>query len=236
MSTDQSTSTTENSNNTYSNIDLREGNYTGSYFISETNRFQSVYSSQNYGVFYELYTKANFHKEEKIDVIKSFEFIIVNYKGPLNLGFADLDIKKDELFHNKEDQVLGLRIVLSGKNNKNYLKIEVPESWGVTKKNIKQLNVFRMLVPLNGLKLKNAMEGNIFDTEFYERNGIYITRKKIVPSGNYDFDDENNFGPAIEKIATPDFANNILNLNNKEGDISILAKDSNCYTSSMFVK
>lgn len=140
------------------------------------------------------------------------------------------------MFYNKEDQVLGLRIILSGKNNKNCLKIEVPEPLGMTKKNIKQLNVFRMLVPLNGLILNNTMEGNIFDTEFYERNGIYITRKKIVPSGNYDFDDKNNFGPAIEKIATPEFAKNILNLSKKEGDISISAKDSNCYTSSMFVK
>jgi len=61
----------------YDNPEFKHGVYTGTYEISNNERFQAVYSSQNYDTFYELYAKANFYKAHKdtVEYIKSFEFL-----------------------------------------------------------------------------------------------------------------------------------------------------------------
>jgi len=223
----------------YDNIDLNEGNYTGSYVISNNNRFQSIYSSQNYGSFYEMYIKANFYEKSESDLIKSFEFRIINYKGPLNVGFANIVEQKDEMLFNNGDNVgvIGLRIIVSGRNNTNEMIYEVPRAWGLTKHNAKQLNIYRMLIPLDGLEINSNEQKEVFDTEFYERNGLEITHKKNVPEGHYNFDKPLYFGPKIEDISQLDFIDKIFNISTQNNNIiGPLAKDGNCHTSKMFIK
>lgn len=229
--------TSSENQNTYNHIDLKDGKYTGSYLIAENDRYQSVYSSQNYGCFYEIYVKADFVEEKDTDsLVNQLEFRIINYKGLLNVGFANITQQKDELYFNEKEGVLGVRFVLQGKQSNNSMLVKIPREWNLRKTNLNRLSIFRLLIPLEGLELKTTAPQEMFDVEFYERNGLDFSRKKIVQPGHYDFDKPRSFGPDIKEIAELNFFQDLLSKTDEINNIEILAKDSNCYTSTMYVK
>lgn len=219
----------------HDSVSLNDENYTGSYLIADKrNRYQSIYSSQNYETFYEIYVHANFHDKGNINKVESFEFRIVNYRGPLNIGFAKLKGQpKDSLHFNETEGVIGLKLFLQGNNNMNYMTYKVPDTVNITKDNVQQINIYRMLIPLNGTSLVSMSGKKIFDSEFFERSGLDIRTRPIVPEGHYRFLEPNDFGPDVGDIAQPNFFESIIKT--KDG-LGTLSKDSNCYTSTMYVE
>ena len=221
----------------FKDVTLEDKTYTGSYLISENKRYQSIYSSQNYGSFYEMYAKANFYEGSDSNLVESFDFIIVNYKGPVRVGFAKINEAKNELHFNKKEGIMGMRLIVNAKNSKNYMNYKIPKSWNVTKNNMKQLNIFRMLIPMDGLGLRGSNQSQVFDSEFYERVGLKVLRKKLVPPGHYDLYKPDYFGPDMTDIASPRFLKELLTFTKDDGgEYGIESKDSNCYTSTMYVK
>lgn len=156
-------------------------------FIVGPNLFQAVYSSQNYDTFYQIYCKP--HLDTDNEKVNFLEFKIVNYKGPLNIGFAENPLTKLENEYNKEDGILGLKLVVKGNSTLDSLKIDVSEK-DIIKKNFKGLNIFRILESMyDDVAISN---GGIFDSEFYTRSGGMNThiKKKLVP-GLEGYEDNN---------------------------------------------
>lgn len=67
---------------------LKEGDLklSGNFVLNDTiERKQFFYASQCYGTLFGIYMKINL----KCDLIESFEFELINYKGLLNIGFLE---------------------------------------------------------------------------------------------------------------------------------------------------
>ena len=59
------------------------------------NRFQLVYATQLYGSLFALTARFQTEKLENGNImIRQIDFVGVNYKGPLNLGIINLEVKK----------------------------------------------------------------------------------------------------------------------------------------------
>lgn len=186
--------------------------YTGSFQLDDAGRFQQVYSSQNYGTFYELYAKCNL----KNDYVTSIDLEIINFKGPMNIGFATSNKLKSKIKFPSanSDSIMGLHLVVKGLGS--YHKKTIPLPKKVHKDSIKHFNIVRTLMPLNSdIKLKT--ENQVFDDEFYYRSGIGEPMKRNYKEGQYNPDDPDiDFSEFIEQI-------------NSDLDIHPLGNSGKCY-------
>ncbi|NQZ77048.1 MAG: hypothetical protein HRT61_13240 [Ekhidna sp.] len=169
------------------------------------NRFQLVYATQLYGSLFALTARFQTEKLENGNImIRQIDFVGVNYKGPLNLGIINLEVKK--VPSNKlEKGFLVVNITLQANDamvfsreiSKKGLDIEVDCS----NDEKKMLKIHRSLAPMyegNSDKIEDqAFVHGKFDSEFFERDGVYVKRKEK--------DHENQF-EETDVIEIPEFS------------------------------
>ena len=136
----------------------------GSFIINDFSRMQSLYSSQNYGTFYEVYALCNFEN----DLLKSIDLKLVNYKGPINIGFLNKLGGNCKLKFDLKSKTLCLILVVKGLGNYDSTTITVNENVPIDE--IDEFNTYRLLMPLN--VNSDGLENNVFDEEYYYRSGI----------------------------------------------------------------
>lgn len=207
----------------YENSDLEEAeldydDYAGSFLI-EKDIFQSVYSSQNYGTFYQIFCKAHFYeKTANEEYLESLEFKLINFKGPFDLGFSENENQKSELKY--KDSIIGLKVVVRGGSPKQSLIINVKDE-NIKKGEVKALNIGRILIPLMDKKWAISQYG-IFDSEFFTRSGIGTTlEKKLVP-GLDGYPSDSLGGFKMDELTS-------------ENPIQVFGDSKNCYSSFIVV-
>lgn len=196
---------------------------TGSFILDDDDRYQAVYSSQNYETFYELYAKPIFDGDYLTDI----KFRIVNYKGPVDIGFVDLEQTKNELKYSKKDKTLRLSLLVKGLPLKSNITKTLALKNKIHKDSIKRFNVYRTLIPMTGVGDTNAMYLGVFDNEFFYRSGLGKPVERELKPGHYGYKH-----PKSENNSMVDYTHDIAD---KEV-IIILGKDSNCHTSTLVVK
>ena len=145
--------------------------------LDQDNRAQKIYGSQVYGTFFSIF--ANFETrdidEEHIE-ITSATFDLVNYNGPINVGIRS--IGPPEIIRKR---FVVLPITIQGLHpslTQPDVSLEGGKGPIIIKKSLKNyLIVQRSLCPLNypddsGDMQQKAMCHNVFDSEFYNRDGI----------------------------------------------------------------
>lgn len=181
------------------------------------NRFQLIYATQLYGSLFALTAR---FQTERMDngnmMIRQIDFVGANYKGPLNLGIINLEVKK--VPNNKLDKgFLEVNVTLQANDamvfsreiQKTGLDIEV--DCGNDEE--KMLKIYRSLAPMyegNSDKIEDqAFVHGKFDSEFFERDGVYVKKKEKAHENQFeetdiieipDFSDPTNgikdiFGP-----------------------------------------
>lgn len=195
--------------------------FSGSFIMDFHDEYQSIFSSQNYETFYQIYCKLNFKKIRGADYIKSMEFKIVNYKGPLNLGFAKTTIETDQVDY--KEGFVGIKLVVRGMSNKDTIVYNIPDTLKIKKKDVTRLNVYRILMPLNTDMQSSSLQG-IFDSEFYYRSGMHdpLKRKRFPGQHGYPKDTIGSF--------------DMKDLLDRDSRLRIFGDGLNCYSSTINVK
>ncbi|WP_046744615.1 hypothetical protein [Kordia zhangzhouensis] len=139
-------------------------------------RWQTVYTSSLYGTMFSIFGKFTYNE---VDGKLSIKLKLINYKGIINLGIHSADFQKlrrrIEVYDNSIDKkiirVISLKVNLKGVHeNKTYdLEIDPTLSEDDFKKDI-YLEIDRELLPLEN-DICNELKDDIFDTEFYYRDG-----------------------------------------------------------------
>lgn len=137
--------------------------------------YQAIYTSQSYGTFYVVY--AEFTTEEDNDnyYVKNINLKLVNYKGLINLGIADATLIpiKDEFSGNSKGALLDLTVKAFEQDTFTVKNYDVSHPYP---KNDSEFLVNRELVAMH--PNNSPLEGNIFDEEFYYRDGIDLKGQK----------------------------------------------------------
>ncbi len=184
---------------------------------ADESRMQLVYASQVYQTFFCVFGAFDIDRSETDALkIKGVYLQLINYKGALNLGITGVsDPQTLSIIRDTKTINTGLQI---------NFKIKAMEESAIVKyygfneaktlQNANDLFFQRVLEPLDTEKTRGITPNGIFDSEFYERDGLY-TRKKTLrldedsTEGFWNFDKENrrwhkapNKIEAIAKIQT----------------------------------
>ncbi|MEX0288119.1 MAG: hypothetical protein AB3N14_03340 [Flavobacteriaceae bacterium] len=145
--------------------------------LDQDNRAQKIYGSQVYGTFFSVFVSFKTREIDKEHIeITSATFDLVNYNGPINVGIRS--IGPPEIVR---ERFLVLPITIQGLHpslTQEDVTLTGREGPIVIKKSlVNYLIVQRSLCPLNypdssGDMEKKAMCHNVFDSEFYNRDGI----------------------------------------------------------------
>ncbi|MCL6272515.1 hypothetical protein M3P19_00760 [Muricauda sp. 2012CJ35-5] len=221
---DQPSSNSSTGSQTYMSGTLPEEVLTGSFLKDSTGIYQSIYSSQNYGTFYQIFCKAKFTKEQSSgkELLDSLYFRLINYKGQMDLGFAKSAVEKDLVDYDSTTQIVGVKLAVRGMSNYHTLQYKLPESVKVYKDQFNRINVHRILMPLNPTVSSHAL-GSIFDSEFYYRSGLEPPVKKKLVAGQHGFPKDSLGGFKMSDLLSMDF-------------VSIYGDGGNCYSSTINVQ
>ena len=144
---------------------------TGSFILQpESERYQVIFASQNYGTFYAFYAKLNFAK----DHLESIDFKLVNYKGIINLGFLNNNDRGIKFDFSPETGTLDIEIIIKGlTQNYETNKLYIGES--ISANDIKNIFIARKLKRManNGSEIDG-----VFDNEFHYRSGNIKNERK----------------------------------------------------------
>lgn len=152
---------------------------------SNTTEFQLIYASQLYGSFFAVGGKLIVEDKSLVDI----ELSLNNYKGLYNIGI----LKEADLDWDMQGKMGCFNLHLQVDNGKNpeYLttkrKVFIKEP--VALDEIDSLLVDRVLYPISHSKPVDHLHENLFDNEFYVRNGSFIG--KIPRLDNYIPDSKN---------------------------------------------
>jgi hypothetical protein len=189
----------------------------------EKHPFMAVYSSQNYGTFYQVYCRPVFD-ESKQEFLKFLEFKIVNYKGPINLGLEHKN--KFEVDYDGSG-TLGVKLAVKANGPNQLVRINV-RNWNIQKEGLKALNIYRVLSKMYSGNI--AIQRNrMFDSEFYTRSGLGVPiKKKLVPGLEGYENDESD-------IIKDEYNMKNLLLIDPSKDINLLGAGLNCYSATNMV-
>ncbi|MEL6559955.1 MAG: hypothetical protein AAFQ94_17330 [Bacteroidota bacterium] len=186
-----------------SNLCLRE---------DDIERYQFIYATQLYETLFGVYGKFNVVQQGDSSVITSIDFIGINYKGPITLSvFPQFDQPTYATDSDSDRKMLEMNLYLqagkSSPQNINSYVVNLKELYPdetFTLKNNDYLKIQRKLVPMvtdNKLPVsERAFSNGQFDSEFYERDGLYVKEKPSeaaeMTGGNLIFNHvkENPFG------------------------------------------
>ena len=137
-------------------------------------RMQLVYGSQLYGTFFGVFASFII-KDKKISGVKLQN---INYKGIINLGIVGIKVYKGT---EKEGTSKNLYMEVFLKAFQPSDKIQTftfKEEFSV--ENIKEVIVSRNLQSFATNNKTGLGDNNMFDTEFYEKDGLYVREKKKI--------------------------------------------------------
>ncbi len=154
----------------------------------ESNRYQAIYASQQYGTFYGLYGKFDIEKKGKKTFLKRIDFKLLNYKGILNMSLEGnpdsiiVDEKAKETI--REIPVVLVKVQLRAKVQEpkydDFIEFIDPIR---IKKNM-YFSVLGEVLPLNENDTTDETDpafcGGVFDDEFYFRDGMVHKKRKIT--------------------------------------------------------
>ena len=204
----------------YRSVILADTTYSGSFDITDTQRFQGVMFSQNYGTFYGVYSKPTFFDNKK-EYLKSLIFRIINYSGDINIGFVGTEPFVDVIELSETGKKLNMVLFVKGMSDKNEFEYEFTRQDSITPKNVSKFQIFRFLVPLDNGN-KSRYHNEVFDSEFYYRNGLDEMPPRTARPGHYNY----KFSEGEQEKS--------LTFIEKVKDI-YMALDGNCYSSKMHV-
>lgn len=184
-------------------------NYSSNIILKpEFSSIQAVYASQLYGTFFGVF--ASFHVEEsqqdsKVRILKKIDFYLINYKGTLNMSIIDnFDDPEAIQDANIEGFLIKLKVGHHSESRAYQEKVTLdlePYGGGLEFRENNFLNIERKLIPLAGEgslleihesdseevireKIKynreKSFHNGLFDSEFFERDGKYVIRKRAI--------------------------------------------------------
>ena len=210
---------------------VEKGYYDGTFEIKDkeylingdTLIYKSVYSSQNYGTFYHIYCWPEVYEKNNEKYLKSLKFKLVNYKGPINLGFPQSGNEKYELDY--KDGVLGVKLLVQGLNKSNTLEFDVSKK-NIKKGDLVRFNIRRVLVPLAYGTVNSTSEftpNGFFDSEFFTRSGIESPRRRKPEPGQMGYPSDSLNGYTMNKLLS------------FKRVYKIQAEGRNCYENTMTI-
>lgn len=137
---------------------------------NDTTNHQLVYASQLYGTFFAVGAKLSVEGNN----LTGIELALNNYKGLYNVGLMTTTRNTWHI----EDRTGVIVLHLKADNGQNTdqltrkLKMHLPSDISFT--SLDYLFVTRELHPMSNKSLVEHLDENIFDSEFYTRNGSFI--------------------------------------------------------------
>jgi len=178
------------------------------------NPYQAIFSSQNYGTFYQVYCKPILAKNDN-NILEALKFKIVNYRGPLNIGFSETSKYKTSGKFNPDNGNLAIQLVVKANSNESDFTLPVRKE-NIKNGKLNNLNVYRILLKMNPDDLSTNSIG-VFDYEYYDRSGNFRIKKKKVP-GHEDYE----MIPDTQTVVDLDFL--------ASDEFQILGAGLNCYS------
>ncbi len=132
---------------------------------------QLVYASQLYGTFFAVGARLSIDG----DNLTGIELALNNYKGLYNIGL--MPSTRNTWHMDAKTGVIVLHLKVDNGQNTGQLTrnvtMELPNA--IPFANLDELFVTRELHPMSNSSAVNHLDENIFDSEFYVRNGSFIT-------------------------------------------------------------
>lgn len=150
--------------------------------LRKSDKLHLIYASQLYQTFFAIFGAFKIEKKENKNHLTRMALILINYKGFINLGITGLS--KPQI--DEKDKIKFYIKVKAGENSTvlqefNFEKDSVPIE------DQQEICFERILEPfVKGPNQTGMIDNYIFDSEFYERDGLYNQRK------SYRFDDIKN--------------------------------------------
>jgi hypothetical protein len=144
--------------------------------VEDAEKYQIVYASQLYDTFFCVFAKLEIENE----ALKSIKLSLVNYKGQINLGM--LPGTKGTWGHSKEGFEFSLHLKgNAGKhayNDESEVVVDCKNT-PIAALKAEGLVIRRRLHPMHDVStsLKKQLSKGVFDTEFFQRDGAFVTNK-----------------------------------------------------------
>ncbi|MGH1388294.1 hypothetical protein [Kordia sp.] len=147
-------------------------------------RMQLVYASQLYQTFFAVFASFDIDRTDpNLLKLKGVYLELINYKGIINLGIVGI---LDPIFI---DNGIEIKLKIKALHESGVLKYYKFTSPKIIKNNTdSQINFARVLEPIANNHITGTNENHIFDSEFFERDGLF-NRKKIRRLEEEDDDD-----------------------------------------------
>lgn len=161
----------------------------------DNERYQAIYASQSYGTFYGIYGKFTvddvYSDKESVPtskLLKQIDLKLINYKGVLNICLEkDSKLDSETNFDDKNGLILTVKIkgaTDSSANDTDHLTFDPP----IPIEHDSYFVVIRELLNLHGQsgdefnddEILRPFVNGIFDTEFYERQGVAVRKKAEI--------------------------------------------------------
>lgn len=126
---------------------------------TKTNVWQHIFSSQVYGTFFAIHINL-ITDESEYSKLKTAQFKLINYKGPINIG-----IDKVDLTANKDS--IDVIVHVQGLNEKRTSEIKDLPIDIFDPNDMPIINIHRKITPLNS---GSDYKGQVFDSEYYYRD------------------------------------------------------------------
>ncbi|MDT0606102.1 hypothetical protein [Croceitalea rosinachiae] len=142
-------------------------------------RMQLVYASQLYGTFFGVFGsfEIDYSDKEKLK-IKGVHLRLINYKGVINLGIAGVAKTLERIPNSDGQDELTLHFKVQALR-----KPDVLRYYGFTNEeeimNGERLIFRRKLINLNADPTTGLNGGGVYDSEFYERDGLYNRKRAL---------------------------------------------------------
>ncbi len=150
--------------------------------LNDTNNYQLLLASQNYGTFYCIYGKLTITEGTKI--LEKIDLKLKNYKGTCNVGFINNDSSLNHVRVYRHEKTLFIEIPVMGFCNAP--NSEINQTNATSGKQIDLTGVEKIFI-YRGIIKNNSMVGNISDAEFIYRDGEdRRPRYQKLPNGMYN--------------------------------------------------